>query len=148
MVTLTMDQSAYIQPAFIVPCPPYDSNTISPASSEPITNGDMPGSSGRKRKEPPHSKGRMAAKKPKRVGPSTESKADVTKEADGDDDSKPKHVRTGCLTCRARHLKCDEGLPECNNCRKSNRLCQRGVPLNFIDTRTERPPRTVTPVGT
>jgi hypothetical protein len=48
--------------------------------------------------------------------------------------SKPKRVRTGCLTCRERHLKCDEGLPNCRNCQKSSRVCKRGVRLNFIDT--------------
>lgn len=48
--------------------------------------------------------------------------------------NRPKRVRTGCLTCRERHLKCDEGLPDCLNCRKSNRTCKRGVRLNFIDT--------------
>jgi hypothetical protein len=48
--------------------------------------------------------------------------------------NKPKRVRTGCLTCRERHLKCDEGLPNCQNCRKSSRECKRGVRLNFIDT--------------
>ncbi|KAM7222726.1 hypothetical protein V8F06_001913 [Rhypophila decipiens] len=53
---------------------------------------------------------------------------------------KSRRVRTGCLTCRERHLKCDEGLPECNNCRKSNRECKRGVRLNFIDVRIEKPP--------
>jgi len=51
--------------------------------------------------------------------------------------SKPKRVRTGCLTCRERHLKCDEGLPTCQNCRKSSRICKRGVRLNFIDTRVK-----------
>ena len=50
---------------------------------------------------------------------------------------KPKRVRTGCLTCRERHLKCDEGMPTCLNCRKSNRPCKRGVRLNFIDTKVE-----------
>ena len=54
--------------------------------------------------------------------------------------SKPKRVRTGCLTCRERHLKCDEGLPNCQNCKKSNRKCKRGVRLNFIDIQCERPP--------
>lgn len=54
--------------------------------------------------------------------------------------SKSRRVRTGCLTCRERHLKCDEGMPHCNNCRKSNRECKRGVRLNFIDTRVEQPP--------
>ncbi|TVY86496.1 Adhesion and hyphal regulator, partial [Lachnellula willkommii] len=54
--------------------------------------------------------------------------------------NKPKRVRTGCLTCRERHLKCDEGLPNCQNCRKSNRVCKRGVRLNFIDTTVKSPP--------
>lgn len=53
---------------------------------------------------------------------------------------KPKRVRTGCLTCRERHLKCDEGLPNCQNCLKSNRNCKRGVRLNFIDTKVEPVP--------
>ena len=56
--------------------------------------------------------------------------------------SRPKRVRTGCLTCRERHLKCDEGVPNCVNCRKSNRLCKRGVRLNFIDTQVKTPPIT------
>lgn len=50
---------------------------------------------------------------------------------------KPKRVRTGCLTCRERHLKCDEAAPICLNCKKSNRECKRGVKLNFIDTKVE-----------
>ncbi|KAI0150687.1 hypothetical protein GGR57DRAFT_180448 [Xylariaceae sp. FL1272] len=48
--------------------------------------------------------------------------------------AKSKRVRTGCLTCRERHLKCDEGSPECKNCRKSNRECKRGIRLNFLET--------------
>ncbi|KAL8756381.1 MAG: hypothetical protein Q9184_004522 [Pyrenodesmia sp. 2 TL-2023] len=56
--------------------------------------------------------------------------------------ARPKRVRTGCLTCRERHLKCDEGLPECQNCRKSSRACKRGVRLNFIDTQVKNPPIT------
>jgi hypothetical protein len=51
--------------------------------------------------------------------------------------NKPKRVRTGCLTCRERHLKCDEGTPNCQNCRKSSRVCKRGWRLNFIDTKVE-----------
>ena len=54
--------------------------------------------------------------------------------------SKPKRVRTGCLTCRERHLKCDEGSPVCQNCKKSNRECKRGMRLNFIDTKVEDHP--------
>ncbi|KFZ17411.1 hypothetical protein V501_01724 [Pseudogymnoascus sp. VKM F-4519 (FW-2642)] len=45
--------------------------------------------------------------------------------------SKPRRVRTGCLTCRERHLKCDEGLPHCQNCKKSGKTCRRGMKLNF-----------------
>lgn len=59
--------------------------------------------------------------------------------------SKPKRVRTGCLTCRERHLKCDEGLPTCQNCKRSNRKCKRGVRLNFIDITCERPPYLLPP---
>jgi Fungal Zn(2)-Cys(6) binuclear cluster domain len=63
--------------------------------------------------------------------------------------SKPKRVRTGCLTCRERHLKCDEALPRCQNCHKSDRVCKRGVRLNFIDTQTIAPPfNIVHPPGT
>ncbi|UKZ54627.1 hypothetical protein TrVGV298_008437 [Trichoderma virens] len=45
--------------------------------------------------------------------------------------SKPKRVRTGCLTCRDRHLKCDESVPACRNCEKGGRKCIRGIRLNF-----------------
>lgn len=51
-----------------------------------------------------------------------------------------KRVRTGCLTCRERHLKCDEGLPSCLNCRKGSRECKRGIRLNFIDVQVKKPP--------
>ena len=54
--------------------------------------------------------------------------------------SKSKRVRTGCLTCRERHLKCDEAAPDCMNCRKSSRECKRGVRLNFIDVQVKDPP--------
>lgn len=53
---------------------------------------------------------------------------------------KARRVRTGCLTCRQRHLKCDEAVGRCLNCRKSDRVCRRGVRLNFIDTQTVAPP--------
>ena len=59
-------------------------------------------------------------------------------------DKKGKRTRTGCLTCRERHLKCDEALGRCLNCRKSNRICRRGVRLNFIDIQTVAPPHVVT----
>ncbi|KAK2737435.1 hypothetical protein FQN57_007525 [Myotisia sp. PD_48] len=61
-------------------------------------------------------------------------------QAKGTGAPKPKRVRTGCLTCRERHLKCDEALPQCQNCQKSGRECKRGVRLNFIDTQVAAPP--------
>ena len=63
----------------------------------------------------------------------------------GGSSGKPKRVRTGCLTCRERHLKCDEGVPTCLNCRKSGRECKRGVRLNFIDTQCQAPPHVPSP---
>ncbi|KAG7147344.1 Adhesion and hyphal regulator 1 like protein [Verticillium longisporum] len=59
--------------------------------------------------------------------------------------TKSRRVRTGCLTCRERHLKCDEGTPDCLNCRKSSRECKRGVRLNFIDVQVKKPPRLLPP---
>lgn len=66
----------------------------------------------------------------------------------GESSSKPKRVRTGCLTCRERHLKCDEAWPHCQNCRKSSRECKRGIKLNFIDTWCDQPPHIVSLQGT
>ncbi|KAK2001158.1 C6 zinc finger protein [Colletotrichum falcatum] len=37
--------------------------------------------------------------------------------------SKPK-VRTGCITCRRRHVKCDEGKPACSVCLKYQGRCE------------------------
>ena len=153
LATLAVDQTAFLQPGFdSTPYAPFDSNTISPTSSDPTLNGDTPNSSSRKRKEPPLPSGCKPVKKAKKAGPRVDSKADLMTKRDGDKDgegaSKPKRVRTGCLTCRGRHLKCDEGLPDCNNCRKSNRICQRGVRLNFIDTWAEQPPNMVSLYGT
>ncbi|PYH67875.1 Zn(II)2Cys6 transcription factor [Aspergillus vadensis CBS 113365] len=31
--------------------------------------------------------------------------------------------RTGCLTCRIRHVKCDEQKPECYQCKRTGRKC-------------------------
>lgn len=57
-------------------------------------------------------------------------------------------TRTGCLTCRDRHLKCDEGAPVCQNCLKSNRECRRGMRINWIDTQVKNPPHLIPPTGT
>ncbi|KAI1108144.1 hypothetical protein F5Y14DRAFT_460099 [Nemania sp. NC0429] len=56
--------------------------------------------------------------------------------------AKSKRVRTGCMTCRKRHLKCDEATPDCRNCRKSNRECKRDFPLKFDNLKLtcKRPP--------
>ncbi|KIW44073.1 uncharacterized protein PV06_05113 [Exophiala oligosperma] len=75
----------------------------------------------------------------------TEPEAPLQAKPETPPTTKPKRVRTGCLTCRERHLKCDEGLPNCQNCKKSNRKCKRGVRLNFIDTQCERPPHLLPP---
>ncbi|KAI0401664.1 hypothetical protein F4802DRAFT_579363 [Xylaria palmicola] len=32
-------------------------------------------------------------------------------------------VRSGCTTCKARKVKCDEGRPQCQRCRSSGRAC-------------------------
>jgi len=147
------NQTAYPQPGYEPTYVSYDSNGISPTSSDPTTSVEQYGViAGQKRKEPPNPAGSKPVKKIKRVGPRTDNKLDIMTNGDGDNgeggSSKPKRVRTGCLTCRERHLKCDEGMPHCNNCKKSNRTCKRGVRLNFIDTWVERPPRIVTFYGT
>ncbi|CAG7566212.1 unnamed protein product [Fusarium equiseti] len=33
-------------------------------------------------------------------------------------------VRTGCITCKKRHVKCDEGKPHCGNCVRNRRQCE------------------------
>ncbi|KAI9678124.1 MAG: Maltose acetyltransferase [Caeruleum heppii] len=33
-------------------------------------------------------------------------------------------TKTGCLTCRRRKKKCDEGKPECNNCQRGGFVCE------------------------
>lgn len=71
-----------------------------------------------------------------KVGPVLATAASASKLAP----PKSRRVRTGCLTCRERHLKCDEGTPDCINCRKGNRDCKRGLRLNFIDTQTKKIP--------
>ncbi|KAI1075044.1 hypothetical protein F5B20DRAFT_398442 [Whalleya microplaca] len=53
-----------------------------------------------------------------------------TPEEKSDENSAPKkttvrkRTKTGCLTCRKRRIKCDEGRPTCNNCLKSKRQCE------------------------
>ncbi|KAF3936372.1 hypothetical protein ABW19_dt0200231 [Dactylella cylindrospora] len=33
-------------------------------------------------------------------------------------------TKTGCITCRRRKKKCDEGKPECNNCKRGGFVCE------------------------
>ncbi|WPH04411.1 Hypothetical protein R9X50_00730200 [Acrodontium crateriforme] len=139
------DQTAHLQPGFDTTYASLDGRT--PAT--PALNGD---NYGQKRGTPPSRGAYKPSKKVKRIGPRSDVKPDATVNGEGDKDgdgsaSKPKRVRTGCLTCRERHLKCDEAMPHCNNCKKSNRQCKRGVRLNFIDTLVERPPTIVTLYG-
>ncbi|OJJ03053.1 hypothetical protein ASPVEDRAFT_151621 [Aspergillus versicolor CBS 583.65] len=46
-------------------------------------------------------------------------------------------VTTGCLTCRRRHIKCDETRPTCSNCGKKNRTCRYGAPSQGQDRCTD-----------
>ena len=39
------------------------------------------------------------------------------------DQKKHKRTRSGCFTCRARRIKCDEARPTCERCRKGSRDC-------------------------
>ncbi|KAL3482765.1 hypothetical protein BJX62DRAFT_100761 [Aspergillus germanicus] len=41
--------------------------------------------------------------------------------------SKPK-VRTGCITCKIRRVKCDEGKPSCSRCLSTGRKCDGYAP--------------------
>ncbi|KAF2083891.1 C6 zinc finger domain protein [Saccharata proteae CBS 121410] len=46
--------------------------------------------------------------------------------------------RNGCLTCRKRKIRCDEGRPVCGNCRGRNLECQRGIALKWEAEYTSR----------
>lgn len=39
--------------------------------------------------------------------------------------------QTGCLTCRKRHRKCDEGKPICQLCQKTGRKCEYGSGIRW-----------------
>lgn len=57
------------------------------------------------------------------------------KEPSVTDKPKAERSRTGCLTCRQRHMRCDEREPICFNCWRSKRECCRGLKLNFSPKR-------------
>ncbi|OBT64797.1 hypothetical protein VE03_06498 [Pseudogymnoascus sp. 23342-1-I1] len=43
--------------------------------------------------------------------------------APGADHVKHRRTRSGCYTCRSRRVKCDEGRPTCERCKKGSREC-------------------------
>ncbi|KAF6829470.1 C6 zinc finger domain-containing protein [Colletotrichum musicola] len=53
----------------------------------------------------------------------------------GGNASKARHkrTRTGCLKCRMRRRKCDEGKPRCQRCIDGNFECQYGPRLTFLN---------------
>ncbi|CCE79204.1 Piso0_001252 [Millerozyma farinosa CBS 7064] len=55
--------------------------------------------------------------------------------------NKRSRSRSGCLTCRDRHMKCDEQQPVCRNCLRSKRKCVKGIRLNFTQYSIYEPPR-------
>ncbi|KAL3455141.1 hypothetical protein BJX64DRAFT_272912 [Aspergillus heterothallicus] len=44
-------------------------------------------------------------------------------------------VRSGCLVCKARRIKCDEAKPTCRNCARSKRLCEYARPQTDANMR-------------
>ncbi|KAF2678878.1 hypothetical protein K458DRAFT_394524 [Lentithecium fluviatile CBS 122367] len=46
--------------------------------------------------------------------------------------ARPKRSRTGCLTCRTRRRKCDEGKPKCQNCISKGFGCQYAEPFQIL----------------
>jgi hypothetical protein len=49
-----------------------------------------------------------------------------------------KRVRTGCLTCRTRKVKCDETKPRCGNCARRGLTCDTGVQLKWEEEFSSR----------
>ncbi|KAL8790069.1 MAG: hypothetical protein Q9213_000771 [Squamulea squamosa] len=42
------------------------------------------------------------------------------------------HVKSGCITCKHRHVKCDEERPECRKCKSTGRKCDGYVSKKAI----------------
>ncbi|KAI1477562.1 hypothetical protein F4774DRAFT_192797 [Daldinia eschscholtzii] len=57
--------------------------------------------------------------------------------------SKPK-VRTGCISCKRRHVKCDEGKPSCAECERLGLMCEGYAPPK-VKTASCRPERLLLP---
>lgn len=47
--------------------------------------------------------------------------------------------RAGCLTCKIRHVKCDETKPTCNRCKASQRVCDFLTPSTIPVSRSIKP---------
>jgi hypothetical protein len=119
-----------------------NANTNYPLRPEPYQTTSAPGFNNTQTQERPKEArkkqlpDRTSSGSPRTAGPGAKTvEGNVTVGT-----PKSKRVRTGCLTCRERHLKCDEATPRCQNCQKSDRQCKRGVRLNFIDTQVTAPP--------
>ncbi|KAL1881443.1 hypothetical protein VTK73DRAFT_3961 [Phialemonium thermophilum] len=52
-------------------------------------------------------------------------------------------TKTGCLTCRKRKKKCDEGKPECSNCIRGGFVCAGYPPQRGAWTKPETKPTTI-----
>ncbi|KAK4145874.1 fungal transcriptional regulatory-like protein [Dichotomopilus funicola] len=78
---------------------------MEPAEPQPTTNPSPPGEADR-----PTGSG---------AGDNKDQPPDASKKA-----AAKRRTKTGCLTCRKRRIKCDEGKPICNNCIKSKRDCE------------------------
>ncbi|SGZ53674.1 CIC11C00000003211 [Sungouiella intermedia] len=61
--------------------------------------------------------------------------------------AKRSRTRSGCFTCRDRHMKCDEQLPVCQNCINSKRKCYRGIRLNFTQYTIYDPHKSLSAAG-
>ncbi|KAJ4257766.1 hypothetical protein NW757_003392 [Fusarium falciforme] len=44
---------------------------------------------------------------------------------------KKTRTRSGCLNCRRKKRKCDEGRPACGTCRRRNEHCEWGLKITF-----------------
>ena len=44
---------------------------------------------------------------------------------------KQTRTRTGCLNCRRKKRKCDEGRPVCGTCRRRSEQCEWGLKISF-----------------
>ncbi|PWN54123.1 hypothetical protein IE53DRAFT_32278 [Violaceomyces palustris] len=56
-----------------------------------------------------------------------------------------RRVRSGCLTCKRRKLKCDEEKPSCIRCRNASRECSYTEQSLFPPSNQTEPPHSTTP---